>query len=1545
MKKKNVIGIFVGVLAVFVLSACNNYFHDLIPPDDNFILSFYVDGQLGEADISNNTVSASMEIGTNIHSIIPRVTISKKAVLLPVTFEYVSAAFPCADLINTTMNMNRTEDITSFVMDMIRDNQDFNVPALDIPIDFTGPVTMLVVSGQGNIRQYTVVLTVDNGEPRIMNFCFNKYDNAELVIDARCMINENDRIITSNALYPMDMNNLSYRLIPTFQIQGETLSIDGVDIVSGVTEVQFSQSLGSQNKIISVTRNDETKDYTLTITFAEDPDTERSITDFRFNKTGNSGIAANAVASIINTNNTGTISVQVFYSGVKTPVLTPHFISPGTVIAGGVTQISGASSFDFSSQVEYRVISKNGLYTRVYTVKVEFVSLTDGAPRITSFRFSAALNTELSQDTAGEIGDGLIMIDIRYGGTYPPTSLIPEFTAEGLVTVYGNTQVSGASPQDFVRQIKYTVTNPLNSLFTRDYWVQCRMIRDTSSDAAITAFGFFPDDNIGLADEVIGKIDHINGKITVYAPVGSGITLRTMFARFTAAGIVSVEGTTQVSGVSGKTFNTPVTYVAVSANGLNRRSYEVTVRELQTTIYVDSNAFGHGDGVSWENAFRSLKSACEAAAMFPQDVPKEIWIAAGTYKPGVTADDYLLLTANTSYIGGFSGNETAKSQRNIASNEVIISGDLGGGLRSKRLFSSSAAVNGDLSFDALQFTGASGAANGGGIYAVLDSQCVLNATSCSFNNLSVSGSGSAMYIIGGGAVIFNSTFSMCKGLSAIRLDCEGETFITGVKVEDSSALYLSGNGDKNLETVSIKRGEGVQLYNSSGGIQIKGLDIIDISGDGVSISNFRGNAEIKNINLRNASGNGIYGYNSSPESLRLSGITANAVNRSRAVNLTLTQGAIILENSNFTANGVYLKTGASNLIDVSNTTFTSVTSGEALAINGGNNASIDNVKINGVSNGDALNVTTPNAVIKNVNIDNVPKGRGMTINNNGRLDISNTVIKNCVTTGGGGGIYVGGTGNANISYTTIAGCKANNNGGGMCLVNSGNVSISNITIDTIELTGSNTHFGGGIYGISNGGLYIANSVIKNITGNNNTYCAGIYCNASANLEVSGLELQNIPGYGIYNSNGGTNYFYGITATNIGGAYGVYSYSASDGYFSLLNSVFNSCGAYCYTTGAVPVTVTNTEIRNAKGDGLSMYKGTGTVTIDHVTIDGVPNGRGININGSGRTDISNSVIKNCFTTSSGGGISIFNSNTAEISNTTIENVTASSGGGIFYSYSSKEGSEGLRINGCKFKNSIATSGGGGLYYAGSPVNTLAINNTTMELCLSEGYAGAIYTGYFDEGTATNYSITNSQFINCNAPNNSHILSSRSFKFIRGCTFTHDANHHNMVKTESGVVSAFGSGGGNFEDCTFNYLRGNMPSGQNFLFNCWGNYPSDAPSGGSGVGTISYAGHLNLKNCTFNLNSGSSGLFALYNGGVKDSVDHVDYLLLDGVTINNNGGQKPLIWLDGNKHYGSFQFKTNNTYNGLLLDTDILTRTSGVTEFLISLTSGATPVIVP
>jgi predicted outer membrane repeat protein len=91
-----------------------------------------------------------------------------------------------------------------------------------------------------------------------------------------------------------------------------------------------------------------------------------------------------------------------------------------------------------------------------------------------------------------------------------------------------------------------------------------------------------------------------------------------------------------------------------------------------TIIYVDSRATGANTGTSWPDAYTSLQTALSVAVS-----GEEIWVAAGTYTPGPTRSATFLLSDGLAIFGGFSGDETERSQRDWQMHPTVLSGDIG----------------------------------------------------------------------------------------------------------------------------------------------------------------------------------------------------------------------------------------------------------------------------------------------------------------------------------------------------------------------------------------------------------------------------------------------------------------------------------------------------------------------------------------------------------------------------------------------------------------------------------------------------------------------------------------------------------------------------------------------------------------------------------------------------------------------------------------------------------------------------------------------------
>jgi parallel beta-helix repeat protein len=93
-----------------------------------------------------------------------------------------------------------------------------------------------------------------------------------------------------------------------------------------------------------------------------------------------------------------------------------------------------------------------------------------------------------------------------------------------------------------------------------------------------------------------------------------------------------------------------------------------------TIIRVSTTGSDSNNGSTWALAKRTIQAAIDAAgAASIGDAPAgEVWVKAGTYSERIVLKDFVYV------YGGFAGTETARTQRNVASNLTIIDAASGG---------------------------------------------------------------------------------------------------------------------------------------------------------------------------------------------------------------------------------------------------------------------------------------------------------------------------------------------------------------------------------------------------------------------------------------------------------------------------------------------------------------------------------------------------------------------------------------------------------------------------------------------------------------------------------------------------------------------------------------------------------------------------------------------------------------------------------------------------------------------------------------------------
>jgi PKD repeat protein len=300
------------------------------------------------------------------------------------------------------------------------------------------------------------------------------------------------------------------------------------------------------------------------------------------------------------------------------------------------------------------------------------------------------------------------------------------------------------------------------------------------------------------------------------------------------------------------------------------------------TAYVDENAVGANNGTSWGDAYIDLQEALNNISS------GEIWVAAGSYKPGATRADTFQLKNNVALYGGFGGTETSLDQRDPGVHHTILNGDLldddyyrfvnshavwsnagdnshhvvtGSGVDATAVLDGFVIAhgwaistgfidagggllirNGSPTINNTRIDGSSGYYGGG---AYVDQGSAPSFTNCEFrDNYGDIGYGGAMHIAGSSSV----TFSNChfEGNAAIG---------TQSPAGSGGALYVNFGSTATITGSSFVRNITGYRTNNTGGASTTTGGAIMAGGDiSVSDSSFIGN--------KSYMGGAIYAYNS-----------------------------------------------------------------------------------------------------------------------------------------------------------------------------------------------------------------------------------------------------------------------------------------------------------------------------------------------------------------------------------------------------------------------------------------------------------------------------------------------------------------------------------------------------------------------------------------------------------------------------------------------------------------------------------------------------------
>ena len=676
-----------------------------VPAEKN-ILSFSVGEppQLGHSVIGAKTVDFEVKAGTEVRALTVQATVSPHAVLIPLTEPYLVPLLqnlgmdPLSVLSGYITAPNKEAYLRALFAPV--NLSSVTVP-LNKPIDFTNSVQFAVLGNDKDVKLYTARCKQTVTGAVLKNFGFSKVKNSVLVKDGTVRIDRTAKTVTAELFYPVEYaGSGAFSLYCDVAYAGDAAVIeykgtryDAADNIPFTPENASGAQyhLGSAEAKIIISFGAEQTEYRLFISFKEDPDTSRSITDFRFTKDKNSELKTLSMAAIANDGHEGTITATVLYTGSAKPEsLIPTFITPGTVTVNGAAQTSGVDAQDFRKTLTYICTSRDGQYTRKYTVKIRFVYAEPAQSLLKTFRFPAGVNP-LTKDSEGRIDQTAhtVHISAHYAGE-KPKKLIPEFSATGEVTVDALTQSSGFSAQDFEYPVYYKVTDPGDPSTYTIYAVTVHFEYSADSGCELTEFKLLTQDNPSLTQDVTAFISAHSG--VIYALLPRGADAANLIPRFTARGRVTVDGVEQTSGETAADFSEPVEYKVTSENGLQTKTYRVTLQQAGGIIYVDPKATGRGNGSTWEDAFTNLEAALQKANEMPAEVSAELWLSKHLISP---KEKRYELKRTLTLRGGFLGIETEADQRNKGNKSVL-------GVYT--VFFSDTPVRGTLTFDGIEFT-------------------------------------------------------------------------------------------------------------------------------------------------------------------------------------------------------------------------------------------------------------------------------------------------------------------------------------------------------------------------------------------------------------------------------------------------------------------------------------------------------------------------------------------------------------------------------------------------------------------------------------------------------------------------------------------------------------------------------------------------------------------------------------------------------------------------------------------------------------------------
>lgn len=653
---------------------------------------------------------------------------------------------------------------------------------------------------------------------------------------------------------------------------------------------------------------------------------------------------------------------------------------------------------------------------------------------------------------------------------------------------------------------------------------------------------------------------------------------------------------------------------------------------------------------------------------------------------------------------------------------------------------------------------------------------------------------------GGGVVVLSSTFNMYENSVVENNTAQrgGGIYSDGTINMYDSSVVTNNDASSDGGGIYCKRASKANLYDSSSILNNNAENY----GDAIYFNNLT-LGENSRCWSGEISGNGgetkdtsFVIYNSEgklPEVINVSNaLIENFCVSKMATTIVVPKGSLTINKINYFMN----EEGTGTSVSTSDNMFV-VYSGASLTLK---NVEIDEDKYKELTYS-AIN-SSGTLIIEDSTISNFESNSGGAITSNGgRVELKNTIIKNCSATDVGGAIYLN---SATISATgvDIRNCSAKHGGAIFITGEVTNNSISGIFIDN-DVTES-----GGAIAIYNGASANVNATISSTDGAISRAPVGgaIFVSGGSAVQVSGGSFTAImasnTGGAIYSDgsvtienatftncsaqNGGAVFNNGLTSvsgTSFAGCSAMYGGAIYiNNTLNLTGGTISNCTATSYG-GAIfskDIIMTDGTITNCSADKGGAIYAPEKLKISGSTISScsASNGGAVYLAGYfAQNNIVGTFAQNT-ATENGGSIAVFGGYTsvnANFSNTTAGTTNAQSGGAIYIDNGSS-----INISGGQF-NGLKTTNGGAIYANGE----LVMSDFTISGCSAES-GGAIFS--------KDITITGGTITNCSATNGGAIWAPDKAYIIQ-TTIT------NCSATNGGAIYLYGCDGNNVISGTF------------------------------------------------------------------------------------------------------------------------------------------------